>query len=414
MLEDINEKDQTFVDDKGNVQTDRLNRIDLLESFYRTVTESNFSVYALTGSWGSGKTTFIKMFINIMKRQNKHVVYIDSYANDYQTDPFSMIVKGFAEYLRKANSKIDGTAKKEFFEKAKSVAFKTGKIGVKLATSLLLNKFLGSDDEKEIKELIHTLGSDFVDDFDYEKDDKENVFEQFKAATKKLLVSCEEVTIIIDELDRCRPDFAMETIEKIKHIFNVPKLKFILVYNKSVLCGIIDRMYGTGDDSDLYMSKLVEKEFVLPVSTNELEKWLDYELDVLSQSGVDSRVIEMYKNKKSFVVNAMRDLAISLRNMSRIIVNTQPVNQKAPDEMGTKEQFQKNCSLEIIHQIFKQENKMLFDQIRHKAMVEDVKFKRNVQNSEWNYFYKLYKIFGYSEMYGIMNGILYNIVLMES
>ena len=414
MLDDINEKDLTFVDDKGYEQTDRLNRIDLLESFCHTVTESTFSVYALTGSWGSGKTTFIKMFINIMKRQKKHIVYIDSYANDYQTDPFSMIVKGFAEYLRKDDSKIDGTAKKEFFEKAKSVAFKTGKIGVKLATSLLLNKFLGLDDSKEIKELIHTLGSDFVDDFDYEKDDKENVFEQFKAAAKKLLASCEEVTIIIDELDRCRPDFAMETIEKIKHIFNVPKLKFILVYNKSVLHGIIDRMYGAGDDSDLYMSKLVEKEFVLPVSTNELEKWLDYELDALSQSGVNSRVIEMYKNKKSFVVKAMRDLAISLRNMSRIIVNTQPVNTIEPETNETKKQFQKNCSLEIIRQIFMHEKKTLFDQIKHEAMIEDVKFKRNIQNSEWNYFYKLYNTFGCNGMYGDINSILHDIVLMES
>lgn len=414
MSENITENDLCFIDDKGNEQTDKLNRKDLLESFYSIVTESNFSVYALTGSWGSGKTSFIKMFINIMKHQNKHVVYIDAYANDYQSDPFSMIVKGFAEYLRKDTSQIDGTTKKVFFENAKSVAFRTGKIGVNLVTEILLNKFLGSADKKKIKDFFHSLTDSLTDNFDYEKDDKENVFEQFKTATNKLLKACGEITVIIDELDRCRPDFAMETIEKIKHIFNVPNLKFILVYNKSVLHGIIDKLYGTGDDSDLYMSKLVEKEFVLPVFSTELEKWLDYDLDVLSKSGVDSRVIEMYKSKKRFVVKAMCDLSISLRNMSRIIVNTKPVNtiKSEMDDANTK--FQKECSLEIIRQIFRHENKTLFDKVREKAMIDDIKFQRNIQNPEWNYFYSLAKIFGITENQTSMNNFLYIIVLEEA
>ena len=71
------------------------------------------------------------------------------------------------------------------------------------------------------------------------------------------------LVFIIDELDRCRPTFAIELLERVKHIFDVPHLVFILGINRDELCNSLQSVYGE-IDANVYLRRFFDMEFSLP------------------------------------------------------------------------------------------------------------------------------------------------------
>ena len=74
--------------------------------------------------------------------------------------------------------------------------------------------------------------------------------------------------ICVDELDRCRPLYAIEMLERIKHLFNVPGIVFLLGMDRLQLCHSIQATYGD-IDTDNYLHRFVDLEFVLPEPDRE-------------------------------------------------------------------------------------------------------------------------------------------------
>ena len=72
------------------------------------------------------------------------------------------------------------------------------------------------------------------------------------------------LVVAIDELDRCRPTYAIELIETAKHIFLVDNIVFILAINSSALTHSIKALYGTTFDAELYMRRFIDLQFRLP------------------------------------------------------------------------------------------------------------------------------------------------------
>ena len=238
-----------------------------------------------------------------------------------------MIINAFAEYL-KNNSKlgIDQSQKNNFFESAKKIAFSTGKALGKIAIAATLNHYLGKDADKDLHDLLKDVSGSFIDDFSYEKDDAEDIYLKFQSAAENLIEKMNSVTIIIDELDRCRPTFALETIEKIKHIFNIQGFKFILVYNKEIMKSVVKKEYGIEETSERYVSKLVEKEFELP-ENGQLDIWIGQELDILKDKGMDPTVFSIYSNRILQIAKIMKQYHISLRTMIRVFQNTSSIKK---------------------------------------------------------------------------------------
>ena len=70
------------------------------------------------------------------------------------------------------------------------------------------------------------------------------------------------MVFIIDELDRCRPTFAIELLERVKHIFDVPNLVFVFGINRDELCTSLQSIYGEIDAS-VYLRRFFDMEFTL-------------------------------------------------------------------------------------------------------------------------------------------------------
>ena len=70
---------------------------------------------------------------------------------------------------------------------------------------------------------------------------------------------------IIDELDRCRPDYAVEVLERIKHFFSIKGIVFVLSIDKEQLCNSIRGHYGSDRiNAEEYLRRFIDVEYLLP------------------------------------------------------------------------------------------------------------------------------------------------------
>ena len=72
------------------------------------------------------------------------------------------------------------------------------------------------------------------------------------------------VMVMIDELDRCRPSYAIEFLEVAKHLFSVDRIIFVLAINRSELIHSVKSLYGQDFDANGYLKRFIDIDFVLP------------------------------------------------------------------------------------------------------------------------------------------------------
>nr|WP_279504657.1 P-loop NTPase fold protein [Aeromonas veronii] len=75
---------------------------------------------------------------------------------------------------------------------------------------------------------------------------------------------------MIDELDRCRPSYAVEMLETIKHIFDIPKVVFVLATDTEQLQHAIKVIYGDGFDAQNYLGRFFMRRFNLPLVSTKV------------------------------------------------------------------------------------------------------------------------------------------------
>ncbi|WP_346708698.1 P-loop NTPase fold protein [Massilistercora timonensis] len=110
-----------------------------------------------------------------------------------------------------------------------------------------------------------------------------DILEEIKTAeevrdTVKLILNdiiteeAQKLVIFIDELDRCRPTFAIETLERLKHYFDDERIIFVVSVNKEQLIHTISKFYGDSFDSTAYLNKFFDMNIYLPEIPNYLKR----------------------------------------------------------------------------------------------------------------------------------------------
>jgi predicted KAP-like P-loop ATPase len=208
-------------------------------------TISDPTVIAVDGQWGSGKTTFLKMWAGELRKAGFPVVYFDAFASDYVDDAFLAIageIIALVEERKKAKTKIG----KRLVESAVStgkVLLRSGlKLGVKAAT---LGAIAAADLEEVAGDFAteaSTLADKYLGELLTKQKQQKETIQGFRDALAELPLLLSEssseagtasqipepLIFIIDELDRCRPTFALEILERVKHFFSVPNVHFVL------------------------------------------------------------------------------------------------------------------------------------------------------------------------------------------
>ena len=111
--------------------------------------------------------------------------------------------------------------------------------------------------DKEIEEYLENRDLNLRATLDYKDAFKEAVVELKKSLEK------EKIVIIVDELDRCKPVYAVEMLENLKHFYDESGIVFIVSTDIDQLTHTIKKLYGESFDADLYLQRFFEAIFSL-------------------------------------------------------------------------------------------------------------------------------------------------------
>ncbi len=234
-------------------------------------------VMAIDAPWGEGKSYFGKNWAAQLEVNGYKTIFLDAFEQDYTDDPFLLIS---AEILS-AVKKSEGD---ESWVNFRDACVKTGTVLLPAAAKMAANAFgkmvLGINDLAEFKDKIGDLLEEKLGDAtekyiqkrlqDYDQE-KQTALHFRESLTEFASKQEKPVVFFIDELDRCKPTFAVTVIERIKHFFDTPNLVFVLLLNRSQLEEAIKGVYGASIDANIYLGKFIQLFLTLPKTTSLTE-----------------------------------------------------------------------------------------------------------------------------------------------
>lgn len=241
-----------------------------LNSFCQLLSHSNsMNSIALDGRWGSGKTFFVKQcallinaknslsnidkdiaesILKVAKQSNSFegltdnkllAVYFDAWENDSNEDPVLALIYRIVQQL---DLKTDG------FD-LNHLAHILGTIGDAI-TGRPITTVFECLNEKNILDEIR------------KHEDLETTIKKF--FEEVLFEKAEQLIIFVDELDRCRPSYAVQLLERVEHYFINDRITFVFSVNLEQLQHTIKNFYGNDFDACRYLDRFFDLRVSLP------------------------------------------------------------------------------------------------------------------------------------------------------
>lgn len=227
-------------------------------------------VMNINAGWGFGKTFFIEKWAEDLKKNNHPVVYFDAWTNDFSEDPLLGFVSELEDSLNGYISKTPKAKRilQNVVSAGKRAIAPTLKLGANLTVAALTNGAMS--------DLSFDSQENAVEKSIQSHKHKKEAIKSFKEALSNLMFflkgdknSKMPMYVFVDELDRCRPTYAIELLEGIKHIFGVSGIYFIVATNKGQLAHSISAVYGSDFDAATYLRRFFDQEYALPEPNNE-------------------------------------------------------------------------------------------------------------------------------------------------
>jgi hypothetical protein len=253
-------------------KNDALGRKDLEPPLTQFVTQASGSfVLALDASWGSGKTTFLEMWQVKLQEEGHACLYLNAWQNDFAQDPLIAIIGELTIAIEDfANQSGEtGIDLKKRMEKTRQFAESLLKrllpVGIKIATHGFLD-IKEAAIEKAIADATSSGGEDLIKNYEQGKSEIKKFRKSLADLASQVadLNPSAKVVIIIDELDRCRPTYAIELLERVKHLFDASGVVFILGIDRSQLNHSIRSLYGSEFDATGYLRRFIDLDYRLP------------------------------------------------------------------------------------------------------------------------------------------------------
>lgn len=304
---------------------DKLNRLPYAEYLYFYLKEQgkeNNSVINLNAEWGAGKTFFVKRLYSSLK--NKHpCIYIDAWKQDYSDDAFLTLFSSLITQIEKYAGRIDS--------RLINIGGALGRFTKGIVPEILsgiAKEYVGIEDMGAIsKKAAELLLSE------HEKKSK-----AMQSLRKELSFWAElsfkkgfeaPIFIFIDELDRCRPDYAVSLLEIVKHFFDIDKFVFVIATDTNQLQHSIKNLYGNEFAANDYLGRFFHRRFSLKAPNVEQlilerlrERKVDdeFDLDLFEVIYPRPDSTAQFSNNLSAIFNSF-DLNIRdvIKNVDRII-----------------------------------------------------------------------------------------------
>ena len=285
---------------------------------------------SLHGQWGTGKTFMLKRWQKALENDGYQAIYFNAWEDDYSADPLLAIMGQLSDHFK------DGALK--------ALALKAAHYAIPLMVENILSVAkatvgvtLKVDQQDNHK---HPL----LDTYLEQRDTKDRLKTQLASLSGQVFdQTLHPLVFIIDELDRCRPTYAIELLERVKHIFDVPNLVFVLGLNRDELCNSIKSIYGE-INADVYLRRFFDMEFNLPEGGSKAfarHLMMKYSVLSLSDKGqvagqsrdVDVLVQDMPTLWEHLGLS-LRDIDYCVRLVTLVVASLQPSQPMYPLMLG--------------------------------------------------------------------------------
>ena len=263
---------------------------------------------SLHGQWGTGKTFMLKRWQKALEEDNYQAIYFNAWQDDFCDDPLLAILGQLSEYFKEGNLKT-------FADRVVETAFPL------LQKNLLsvLSKTTGLTLEIEHNEQAKR---DHLSEYLDQRATKDELKEHLADLSGKVAGETgHPLVFIVDELDRCRPTFAIELLERVKHIFDVPHTVFVFGINRVEISKSLSSVYGD-INTDVYLRRFFDFEFELPGVDSQrfAERLIDkFQLgqvfQSLSDAARDPGHMYDYDNYQTVFPKLWSALGLSLRDI---------------------------------------------------------------------------------------------------
>lgn len=251
-------------------------------------------VLNVNGEWGFGKTYFLRNWADDLVGRKHPVVYFDAWENDFSKEPLLALISTINEQLTpflktpKAKAGLKkwlNTGKKLLAPSAPLLMSILAKKAFEMSSEEF-SEYLSDEDDssssedsliestesdsKEIESTIGTVVSKAASKMLEAHSSTRQTIKEFKDNLGELTKHIDSlkgknapIFIFIDELDRCRPNYAIEVLENIKHLFGVPGVFFVIATASEQLTHSIKAVYGQDFDGQNYLKRFFDQTYTL-------------------------------------------------------------------------------------------------------------------------------------------------------
>jgi KAP family P-loop domain len=299
-------------------------------------------VIAFDGPWGAGKSTFLRQWAGELRKKHFPVILFDAFENDYISDAFAALAREIVELVDKNSGKevVGVDLKKKAISVGKLLLKSGGKIALKIGTKVATAGLISDTDFKDalnsVGEEVSEVYENYMEELLEAPKKQRETINSFKKKLSELssLISLSNdntkflpVVFIIDELDRCRPSFALDLLEKIKHVMSVPNVHFVLGVNLDQLRESVKVEYGPNINAHTYLQKFITLTIFHGGQTNpsrggnSLQNGTAYGNYLADAFDVAKENQDDFKTASNFIIAIAEARGLSLREMERIYSN---------------------------------------------------------------------------------------------
>ncbi|TEW52868.1 KAP family P-loop NTPase fold protein [Psychromonas algicola] len=251
---------------------DRARYASFLTNFLIAEASHGGYVLNINAPWGTGKTYFLNRWLINLKEEHP-VVYIDAWKQDFSNDPMLSVVSSIISQLKEfqpIEAKTIGNTAGKVGGFIKDIAPIVAKGVMKKATGIDLNDDGEHDLSKADGAMLGDIAAKVTDKMIKNHNSTLNSITTFKKAIQEWIGAIQgnsklsaPAFIFIDELDRCRPTYAVQMLEVIKHFFEMDNIIFVVATDTEQLQYAVKAVYGQGFEAQTYLGRFFNRRCTL-------------------------------------------------------------------------------------------------------------------------------------------------------
>lgn len=245
---------------------------DYLICFLTKRMEENEESYVLNidAAWGGGKSFFLERFGQQLEAENYLVTHVNAWTDDHIDDPQIAVMAAIEAKIDEALGG-DDPLRKDWGNVKKYTLPTVGALASAAET------VIGSPMDKGL-ETFKRLMENATRAIDIVVQEKKAV-DNFKKAFSTFLAKLDEnrklpFLILIDEMDRCRPPYAIALLERVKHLFDIDNVVFVFATDTEQLSHSIGAAYGAGFEGRKYLQRFFKQTYLF--EEPKLEEYVEF------------------------------------------------------------------------------------------------------------------------------------------